>query len=285
MIGALVALILDWISNHVIGISLIIAVYSSLTLTCFGLLLLRPLWILQINDAIKPYSDFTLPNWLGGVKLPLGYIFLVQFFQHHPRVLNAWVAEHIHSARENFGNRKTVAERGIHVTIPAVHGNEDISELTNEDLRYTFSSKRTTLLIWGEGGSGKTSLACQIAKWAMEQTKTQRLCKHLMLPVLIEDELDNGGSNSKRILIDTIAGQLNAMLGLETSIADNLLIELLRRRRVLVVIDGFSEMSQETRNAIRPDHRDFLVNALVITSRSEEALGGVPNTALSVPTG
>ena len=54
-----------------------------------------------------------------------------------------------------------------------------------------FDKKKVTLLIVGEGGAGKTSLACQMATWAMAEEPEQRLCKtHQMLPVLIEANLD-----------------------------------------------------------------------------------------------
>jgi NACHT conflict system protein len=56
--------------------------------------------------------------------------------------------------------------------------------------------------------------------------------------------------------------------------------KLLRRKRVLVIVDHFSEMSEATRNAIHPRLSSFAVNALIVTSRNEEPLGGMSTTTL-----
>ncbi len=50
-------------------------------------------------------------------------------------------------------------------------------------------------MIVGEGGVGKTSLACQIARWGMgldedNTRKPKLLASHWMLPVLIEQDLE-----------------------------------------------------------------------------------------------
>lgn len=63
-------------------------------------------------------------------------------------------------------------------------------------------------------------------------------------------------------------------------IPDELLERLLRQRRVLVIADHLSEMSEATRKAIRPEMPDFPVHALIVTSRIEETLGHVSKTTL-----
>jgi hypothetical protein len=54
----------------------------------------------------------------------------------------------------------------------------------------------------------------------------------------------------------------------------------LRRRRVVVLVDHFSEMPEATRQAIRPGHSEFPVNALIVTSRLEERLDSVPRATV-----
>jgi HEAT repeat protein len=54
----------------------------------------------------------------------------------------------------------------------------------------------------------------------------------------------------------------------------------LRRRRVLVIVDHFSEMPDATRQEMRPGQPEFPANALVVTSRLEERLGGVSPTTV-----
>jgi hypothetical protein len=130
-------------------------------------------------------------------------------------------------------------------------------------------------LIQGPGGAGKTSLACQIGKWAMETDKLARIGWYPMLPVLIEEEVGEGG------LVEKARGELQALIGEVTPIDSELFIKLLRKKKVLLIVDHFSELGDETRNLIRPREPDFPVAALVVTSRIvEEQLG---NTTMLRP--
>ena len=129
------------------------------------LLRVRPLWLLRINDALKPYTDVPLP--FIGVSVPIRAALFVGFVHYHPRVLDAWVAAHIKSVREEFQQKDTVRDRHVYIPVPVVLDGETLPQLTAKDLQAKFKKQRGCLLIWGEGGAGKTSLACQIAKWAL----------------------------------------------------------------------------------------------------------------------
>jgi hypothetical protein len=50
------------------------------------------------------------------------------------------------------------------------------SDFGLKEFQAAFQGKIARLLIKGEGGAGKTSLACQIAKWAMADDPSERLC-------------------------------------------------------------------------------------------------------------
>ena len=243
--------------------------YISILLIIFWL---RPLWILTINNAIKVYTDFQLPNWLGSIKIPTSYVLLIGFFNYYPRVLSAWVDNYIEPVRERFPTEPMVYRRQVYVSIPVAINQKIVANLTAEQLHSTFARKHWSLLIWGEGGSGKTSLACQIAKWAMSEDETERPCKHLMLPVLIERELDLQVATGKQRLIEAIRARLRNLTSEAESIPEELLKHLLKDRRILVIVDHLSEMSAATRNEIRPDNPDFPINALVVTSRTEEPI-------------
>src|ERR1700752_2712395 len=105
------------------------------------------------------------------------------------RVLDAWVSAHLGIARRRFEDIETVRNRLVHITVPVILDADTIPRLDGKMLRPIFDH-RVCLLICGEGGSGKTSLACQIARWAMSDSPDERLSNHLMLPILIEEELD-----------------------------------------------------------------------------------------------
>jgi hypothetical protein len=233
---------------------------------------LRPLALLQINRAFKPF-DFRLSSRLGSITLPMRFLLFVGFLNYRPRVLNAWVKRYIAACRENFSKKDTVQHRKIHISVPVELNRQTVSELTAKHLWATFARQIGCLLIWGEGGAGKTSLACQIAKRAMAEDKQSRICEHPMLPVLIEQEL--GSKENQSTFINAVGRQLQDVTDQANPIPEELLERLLRHRRVLVIVDHLSEMSEATRKQINYQDRDFSANALIVTSRLEEALGGI----------
>jgi hypothetical protein len=240
----------------------------------FGTFAIRPLWLLKIYAILKPIG-FKIP--VLGTDVSLGNLI---FFKYHPRVLDAWVAAHIQATRDEFQKRETVRDRKIIVPIPVILDNNTIATLKGKDLQPTFAQKRGCLLIWEEGGAGKTSLACLIGKWAMSDNPEERICNHRMLPVLIESELNMKVAEGKQPFIEAIRGQLQDLTDTAEPISEELLEQLLKQRRILVIVDHFSEMSEQTQTAIRPEMPDFPVNALLVTSRLEEPLGRVTKTAI-----
>jgi HEAT repeat protein len=240
----------------------------------FGTFAIRPLWLLKIYETLKPIG-FKVPVF--GTDVSLGNLI---FLKYHPRVLDAWVAAHIQATRDEFQKRETVRDRLVFVPIPVILDNNRIDTLKGKDLQPTFAQKRGCLLIWEEGGAGKTSLACQIGKWAMSDNPEDRICHHRMLPVLIESELNMKVAEGKQPFLEAIRGQLQDLTDTAVPISEELLEQLLKQRRILVIVDHLSEMSQQTKTAIQPDMPDFPVNALLVTSRLEEPLGGVTKTAI-----
>ncbi|MGJ3254608.1 MAG: SUMF1/EgtB/PvdO family nonheme iron enzyme [Elainellaceae cyanobacterium] len=226
-----------------------------------GVLWINPLWLLKI-----PSTDLPVP-WTSW-KVPLG---VVRSLKYRNRVLDAWVSQHWQTAKTEFSRLPTVTERNIHIGLPAYLNQQLIEDLTGNALSAIFTKKPAVLLITGEGGAGKTSLACQIALWGLEK----QLGSHRLLPVLVETELDE-----QRTLFEVIRGQLNALANQPDPIDPELLEKLLHRQRVLVIVDHLSEMSEATRKQVTPDLADFPAKALVVTSRLNESLGGIPKTIL-----
>jgi hypothetical protein len=196
-------------------------------------------------------------------------------------MLDAWITRHLTTAREEFQRKATVSDRAVHIPVPVSLDGQAIPHLTVEHLRPTFNKSRACLLIWGEGGAGKTSLACQVARWAMADIPMERLCaQHRMLPVLIEQALELKDTEHPHPLTDAIRDELRALTHEEDPIPEEFLLRLLQRRRVLVIVDQFSGMSEAMRQEIRLGHPEFPAHALVVTSRLEKRLGGVPLTTV-----
>jgi HEAT repeat protein len=240
---------------------------------------LRPRWLLHISSTLKPY-EFKLPETWGGAPVRIRDLTFLSFFVYQPRVLDAWVAKQITTVREEFPKLETVKRRTTYVPVSVELDDQKISQLTPTNLQEIFQKKRICLLIWGEGGIGKTSIACQMAQWAMEADTTKSLCKHPMIPILIEEELDNQIITSKDAFLEAIRGQLKTLTHHPTPIDETLLKHLLQQRRLLVMVDHFSELSETTQKQIDPDAAEFPVNALVVTSRLENSLGKINKTNL-----
>ncbi len=272
--------ITDWTRSN--WILTIVLCYGTITPIIWLIILgWKPLWILNINDTLQPYTDFEIPLPTGNsLKIPLRFVLFIGWFHYHPRVLDAWVEKQAGVARYAFAQKTTVRDRRVHIPIPVIIQGKTIAELSSRHLHTTFGDGRQCLLIWGEGGSGKTSIACHLAKWAISPHRTQRLAKHRMLPVLVEQELDFRLPDHKDPFREAIRGQLQALIDSAHPISDEFLERLLRLRRILVIVDHLSEMSPESRSAIRPGHPDFPANALIVTSRAEESLDRVPKTVI-----
>ena len=117
----------------------------------------------------------------------------------------------------------------------------------------------------------------------MSDNQDERLCKHPMLPVIIEGELNSHNAQQEDTLIAAILGQLKRLLcNNKELLSKDLLEKLLCRQRVLVIVDRFSEMSEETRQNIRLDKDPFIVNALIITSSKSptEELSNIPKITI-----
>jgi HEAT repeat protein len=139
----------QWVVIHP-TVSLVVATYPLMLMAWIVLLWLRPLWLLQLNEALAETTDIRLPERLGGFNVAPRYLILVGFFHYWPRVLDAWVTSHISSAQKMFSCLPSVEERKIYVPLPVVVGNESEADLSPGTLRPTFSRSLVCIQIWGK---------------------------------------------------------------------------------------------------------------------------------------
>ncbi len=252
--------------------------FLSIALLWLMTLLLKPIWLLQIYQNL-PVPEARLTGVLGTITVPLQR--LARACMLRPRVLDAWVKKYFSKVRDRFSNKQTVQDRKIHVPISLLLNRQPVPEFKlREALEKTFTRNQSRVLIAGSGGVGKTSLACQIAHWGMREENFEGLCKHAMLPVLLED---NFGGNDKEALNKAISSQLRDSLDATTQISAELVQALLENKRLLILIDGMSEMNEETRHAILEGIQTIPVNAVVFTSRTEETIDHLSRTTI-IPT-
>ncbi|NJP12453.1 MAG: SUMF1/EgtB/PvdO family nonheme iron enzyme [Leptolyngbyaceae cyanobacterium RU_5_1] len=224
-----------------------------------GIFLFKPIWLLKLGD-VQVKAIATIPKvgpLLSGVLQGLSPL------KYHPRVLDAWITQQLATATANFTSptNTTVSDRAIHVPLPVKLNSTPELEFGPPTLQSYFQRSRLCLLITGEGGAGKTSLACQIAHWGLDR----KLAKHVILPILLEQELDESVS-----LVDVVQGYLQVLVATEDPLDKAFVAALLRKRRLLVIVDHLSELSEQTRTKIRPADREFPIHALIVTSRLPE---------------
>ncbi len=222
----------------------------------------RPRWLLRLPD-----EGLLIP--IGWEKvLPLGSR-LFRSLKHRPRVLDAWVEEHRPLIQQRFSGITTVEQRRHHLSLPVRVGSAMVPELTPERLK-EIGGVGGLVLISGEGGVGKTSLALRIAGWALEGSLTERPA----VPVLVEADLQGDEDLLSRVRSTLVALTENRGLHQAAMTPSLLLVRaLLERRRLLVILDHFSELGDESRQRLLPTGDDFPSAWAIVTSRREETFG------------
>ncbi|MGH8579511.1 MAG: HEAT repeat domain-containing protein [Gammaproteobacteria bacterium] len=242
---------------------LLLACYTGWFAIWVLLLERSPQKALQLCQSVKRFDRRT--------HLPLTRLLFLGTIGY-TRLLDAWVAANALRVRGGFLSRPTVRERRLFVQMPVILGNSLEASLNADALR-NLSSFPMHLLIWGEGDSGKTALACRVAEGAVSDDRSQHFGGHRMLPVLIEDEVTLYTGRGRHPLVTAIKDQLELTLGRSRPLTDELLQALLKTGRLLVIIDGFSEMTQQSRQLLDPSTPGFPRTNLLITSRQKERLG------------
>ncbi len=242
---------------------------ASLVLSWLILYWFRPLMLLSLAKYIK------LPETIEIKGLALRSNRLADLLIYRPRVLDTWVSKNLEDkkAESAFKRLDTVRVRHIHIPLPVDLDGTNITDLTPNQLRPAFTRKRSLLLVYGEGGSGKTSIACQIALLAMT---SESLAAHPMLPVLLEHDVDFTEGDTVHPLCRTVQGILSRVYDLENDVPIELVDRLMYRRRLLVIVDHLSEMNKATQDIINPTDSNFPANALIVTSRQQETLSSAP---------
>ncbi len=273
-----------WARHRVVSCGLIVlSIYSlAFLLLRFVFLPKWPLRILSMNEAIGPDREVEMPDWLLKARVPLKYFLLIGFFHYSSVVLDCWVDERLKTATPRFSKRDTVRDRRTYVPLPVMfEGRADpIPDISPEDLRNVCSEGHWCLRINGEGGLGKTTLACRIAIWAMEADPAKRLCtSRRMIPVLIEPGIGSQLLKGVVTLKEVILHELQDLSGAAEPIPQGLLDKLLRTGRILVILDGLSEMDDSADDKNWKNFNtlgsDLAISALLVTSRGANSLGFV----------
>jgi formylglycine-generating enzyme required for sulfatase activity len=190
-----------------------------------------------------------------------------QLRSYTPADLQRWVDRHQSQLSDAFLGLPSVQARQVHVpldvclTLAGAAATEGSRLLKPEDLEPLLDGAGShVLLLSGDGGAGKTSLAFAIARWWLEGKPGDVV----RLPVLIETALGSQESVADRVrswLRNQLAGAP------EKELAAELIDALLAAKRLIPIVDHLSELT--------PAAREQLLAALpaglvMLTSRSDD---------------
>ncbi|MGO7486642.1 MlaD family protein [Rhizobium ruizarguesonis] len=252
----------------------------------------RPSWVIALHERmpepekIEATASLFEKASFGAAGIVCWIISaLLMFMASRPRALDAWVNDRLSDARPLFEQRPSVGDRQIALDLPIRIGTIRHNKPWPEITRLVSTSSPMAVLISGPGGAGKTTLAFEFGRRALNATGAKRLGRHAMLPLLIESDVPEQAATSDG-LTPYLAGMLRTAVNEKRRITVRLTSALLRTGRILVVVDGMSERSSHTRDAFNPQRQGFEILRLVVTSR-ERMMAGM-NTLIeteSIPSG
>jgi hypothetical protein len=271
---------------------------------CFLVLWLCPIVVLRLYTPVQEHAG-KLPNPVGPVVQMAAACTLLPYFAQHIRVraawltryqpgqddlrhlppairtdfikqtdcLDAWVERRATRATEAFDRIPSVAQRKMYIPLPLRVGDLETGQVLSEpkpaDFRAFLQAEVMVMAVIGSGGVGKSALACQLGRWALAEDRQLRLAEHRMIPIFLEEETTN--------LLQSITRRLTQMVGPD-EIEEDLVISLLRHKRVLVIIDSLSERGLPTQQQIERIHGSVPVHALMVTTRRPPNFGPEPVT-------
>ena len=242
-------------------------------LVVLGLFIFLPAHFVAWHEAVAN-SKLPFPEKLSK--------FLVLFLISHERSLNAFVKTHLSNAVILFFKNKDVSSRQYWVPAPFQldYVNHVTFGPTNPaycpgltEIQSHLNGSRVIVSIEGPGGVGKSSLAFQLAKWVYHEKPAAKLWEYPALPVFINninDDLDKMVINQLKYLTDS------------SVISESLGKALLKKKKVLVIVDGISEMQLLKPEFIDPQKGAFDVHAVVYTSRKPT---GISEAVTIIPLG
>ncbi|MHB8270253.1 transporter substrate-binding domain-containing protein [Bradyrhizobium sp.] len=271
-------------SKYFYLVLILLYLISALVLWTF-LLVYRPRAILIVNQALRRLEIPAIE--IGPVKglssTTIRWLLLVAPFEFLPRVLDDWIRANERQISTSFQNILTVQSKklfyAVDITVDGIVINDQNSrdrEIKLKSLAARIFSESRAILVIGEGGIGKTSIACWFGQQALvANAKTERtlngvdIFPHPILPILFESDIPE--TESVKAVSRT---KLSDLVGFDVSEA--LLTALVTSNRVFVIVDGYSERDKATQSKFSSLEPSLRFRRMLITSRTREAAMGIP---------
>ena len=247
----------------------LIAWYVIVAVFLLFLYIFYPVGILRLRFTIKrliPFETKKIPIVGTEVGDLLGAFSLwtVPLLSERRRVLRGWVETSAERWTDlGFRTLDLVRLRSGYVPLPCTlgdfHAGETIDKPDPTLLFRCFSANTPFLEIVGPDGAGKTMLAVQIARWALEQADPA-ICQRRLPVVIEEDILEKDG------VLPVVLRKLKAVFG--EHVDDKLATTLLKHGFVLLIFDSASERTAETFSYIERLQGRVEASAVIVTTRT-----------------
>lgn len=258
---------------HVLLLIVIIG-FIFMQIACARKPLRRLHWYGKIPEKEIPIPNFPLP-------LPLRPLARLVLRPYSKRVLDVWVEDCVSKVRVEYA--LSCSKMDAWPDAVRINGVR-LSRLETKKLRNLFSKTQVYTAVKGKNGQRRTKLACLLGWWAMAAQPGERLCEHLMLPVMIRASSDLLTEKQKEqdLLLEEIKTSLWRLVMDEDKLDEELLRQLMKRRRVLVIIDGFETGDEYLIGRFVARLDQYPANARIITSPKNNVFDPLPKDIISI---
>ena len=237
---------------------------------CLAAFFRRPRALLVLDRRLA-----ALDMRLAGRRFGVRHMLLLPALTRSTRALDAWVEGHIGSVRRVLEEQGVLHAHEIYIPAPVAVDGGKPSRLRPELVAGPFCVERPACLaIQGEGGIGKSNLACRIARWAMDDDLSCRLAPHRILPVFLD------GSGEAFETEEAFIGEASRILQ-ETahpagSISSGFFMRLLEKKRIVIIIDELAESNHHHVNALLSSEEERVREGVwIVTGQGEAPHGDV----------
>jgi hypothetical protein len=243
------------------------------------LLATSPRHLLLVNQRLRlvEFPSIEIGPVKGITQTLIRWSLLLWFFEFLPRVLDDWVRHHRTQMRDGFTHLATVRRRINFYAVNMQIDDAAVDDVNSRDREQRIKAllsaaiaQSRAVVIAGEGGIGKTSLACWLGIEALRcndppqpNSCEQLLAAHPILPVLFDVDLPEA---------ETVKAALRSRVGnlVGSDVSESLLLRLVSTNRVLVIVDGLSEKTASTQQKFLVQDPDCPIRRVIITSRTRD---------------